>query len=353
MLDFHDATFILQFYDDQQVRKPMTIYHLLRGKRTTSVMHLAEQYGLLPYFNTVTYLNKEKYLATIHELIETGSLLDEAGELRLSQQGCLLRAKQPFQLASYPAINGWQYSHLSQDFYQKFVFIVQICSELSFKESHYLPVERDITRQKWAKRWFMQQEKTELPTRVYHEISQLSAKLTEEEAAIFIFSLTGHQSYGRTTQQLAQRWQKQAFEISWIQLAVVHTFIKEITAKPQNYPILSTLLPSTLAVTKRMNKSAQKTRDLLLEGQTVEAVMQRRGLKQSTILDHIVEIVMIDSTFNIDPFVSKAKQQKISQLMAQEPTLKIKALQAKLPEMSFFELRLVQIRKEVSEAGKD
>lgn len=352
MLDFHDSTFILQFYDEKQTRKPMTIYHLLRGKRTTSVMHLAEQYGLLPYFNTLSNLSKERYLETIRQLIEEGALLDEESELRLSAQGLMLKDASAFQLSSYPAVNGWKYGHNWQDFYQKFAFIVQISSELSYNETHYLPIERDIGRQQWVKKWLGQQKRTSLPTQLYTEMNQFFQTLSEEVAAIFVFGLTGHQLYGKTTEQLAQKWHKKTFEIAWIQLAVNHALLSELATNAQTYPLLSTLFPQEGTVTKIINKSAQKTQALLLQGSTVEEVMYHRDLKKSTILDHIVEIVMLDNDFDITPFVSREKQEKIRQRIQQAPNLKIKALQELLPEMSFFEIRLVQIRNGEVQDGK-
>ena len=129
---------------------------------------------------------------------------------------------------------------------------------------------------------------------------------------MIVVRLSGFGKIGLTPLQAAEMAGLESARYYFEFLNGLHAMFDRILEDPASYPLLAGLIkqpdkevPLTL--------STEKTYMFLKKGYSIEEIAAVRKLKESTIEDHIVEIVLSIKDFCIDSYILPEKQHRIMQ----------------------------------------
>ncbi len=324
-----------------------SLYHLFQGKKSSQTIQDAHLYQLTPFFQTFSTVSREHIDGTVGNLVKAGLLagcskdrycptdkgLKELGEFRLKET---LPPKY---------LNGWKYHQLTNPFWERLSLLVQCCSNLVHGKKHFIPVQNKSETLTWVKMFIRNHRKSgDLAQNLYSELLDCLSAF-EGDRAILILRLTGHQRIGLTTSQAAEelKLEKVKFQLEF--LNILHYMIGTVLHHPDRFPLLKELVKDGRR-TFPFTLSTEHTYRFIQQGYNQEQIAAIRGLKQSTIEDHIIEIAFHDHDFDISPYVDREKQKKIEMAIRQVSAKKLKDIRDLVKDSSYFEIRLVMARSE-------
>lgn len=356
-LTYNDL-FILALFSNTQAKKGSTVFHILQGKRTASILYRAVDYSLEPFFGFFPQLDRSVFYQKLEELTSSGYLLytHDSKEYLLSQTGensvrqYLSDHYQPHHL------NWLTQGRMVRDVQRKIYFITQILSEIRYENKRYLPVEKEYDIQQWVKRWIATQSKPlkELAAAFGMEWKVLLSNLETENAVILVHLMSGHDIVGLTKKQLAQQMNIPELEITVRQYDAMSCLIQQIHEIHQQVPLFASIVKDTAAPNKNgLSHSAKETALLLEKGFSIEKIVHIRRLKKSTISEHLIELVILFPTVEIEPFIPKEIYTSLKTLLADSPEVSFQEASDRLVNLEFWWFRLMQIERRRANEGKN
>ncbi|WP_026828058.1 helix-turn-helix domain-containing protein [Exiguobacterium artemiae] len=318
----------------QNERTDRSLFHLLQGKRSATSLQDAHFYGLEAIFGMLP-LKKDRFEQLLQELEHAGwikreqtLMLTDAGRAQISPP--FLLDDLGGELRGYP-IHLWK----------RISLMIQsiVCLD---QNTFFIPVQQDSGVKEWVKQRIRQvPERSVWITTVYQELNKALHQLTEREAILISYRLSG-QKTGLSFPQLSERL---GTDLLSLQLEFMMAWRRCLRALPEDGLILS--LGNDIDHLK-MTQSAQKTWELLKQGYSVQQIAERRRLKKSTMEDHLVEIAMYATVFPTEQFVTAEQYEEVVRLSDQLHTFSLKRIKQELTqEMDYFQIRIVLARKVV------
>ncbi|MFX3624742.1 MAG: helix-turn-helix domain-containing protein [Ectobacillus sp.] len=323
-------------------RTSSSIYHLLKGKRSSQTLQDGTMYRLSFLFGIYKKLGRHEYDEQIEGLLnenwikkvqENTYILTPAGEEEFE----LYLKRHPFPMH----IHGLQYGDAGEAFWRRLSLIVQTISHLQSRTA-YLPIQQDQQITAWVKRFFLSVRfsREKLAQKLYEECESVLSLLGQKEVHVFVLRLTGARRVGYTKEQIAQIMKEDSFQIHLRFLNVLHFIVKTAIQCPTDYPLLAQIVSYDDYTV--LSLSTQKTYILWKQGKSMEEIAAIRRLKRSTIEDHMVEIAMHEPDFPLESFVPKEYIMKIQRIVERMQTRKLRVLkQYAGEEIGYFEIRLV------------
>lgn len=277
--------FILSCYKSGYPMRMSTLYHLLKGKKTTSVLTYGYFYNNLNNFNLLPKLKEASYYQTIKQLIQKGYLIEvEEGVLQLSEIGIELLSKK--KLPSLSQLNQIEYYKYDISFWEKIMFASQVVSERAYNEGKYIPIENSLFKQQQLKKWLKHQNEMLIP-QFYKEWEEMLDFIPEDDHIILLGQLVGHKEIGLTLNQIAVM-RNQDYFYTYLEFKnLLHQFIQIIETYPTQFLLFFELL--TLETSLIKTDSSQITNQLFRQYESISQVSQHRRLKESTVIDHLIE----------------------------------------------------------------
>ncbi|MBM6613717.1 helix-turn-helix domain-containing protein [Desemzia sp. RIT804] len=356
-LTYNDL-FILNLFSNSQAKKGSTVFHILQGKRTASILYRAVDYSLEPFFGFFPKLDRSTFYNILEELTSLGYLshLQENNEYlqtRMAEdsvQSYLSNHYQPRDL------NWLKQGRAVQDIQRKIYFLTQIFSEIRHENKRYLPVEKDYDIQQWAKKWIAKQETAlpELAVEFGMEWKRLLSSLETENAVILVHLMSGHNVVGLTKNQLAQQMNLPRLEITLRQYDSMCYLIKQMNDVYKQVPLFASVAQeATILNESGVSNSAKETAVLLKKGFSIEKIIRIRQLKKSTISEHLIELVILFPTIEIQQFIPDEIYLSLKKLLTDFPEASFQELSDRLPNLEFWWYRLAQIERRRENEGKD
>ncbi|WP_144532349.1 YpbB family protein [Bacillus pumilus] len=342
-LHYLDVMLMDSVYKLNGERSISAVYHLFKGKKSSqtiqdaSLFELSRYFGCYPAF-TRDQLNRSAFkLEEGHYIRKTDETLSitEAGQRMLHQH---------FSEKPMPAyFHGAKYHDKAKMLWMRLSLLVQVLSHHMAGSHQYVPIQRDVSIQSWAKSFLKQhQQKRKLSEELHHELEQLLMNLSDQEALIFVYSLTSNERIGRTYQQMAEWMKEDVWYVYLLFWNVLHYFIQ--SAQKGEAPIFQQLI-GDLEFKRVLTTSTHKTLELVQKGFDIEQIAHIRSLKKATIEDHIVELSIHEPSFSIEPYVSIEEQQAILAVARKLQTNKMKLIKEKLEHpFTYFQIRLALTR---------
>lgn len=326
-------------------RTVYAIFHLLQGKRSSQTIQDAHLYKLTPYFYSYPAITRSQLETIVGALIKRGMAV-EVNETKvvLTEKG---KEALMNKIAAEPlpaGLKGWKYHQVTDLFWGRLTLLIQVSSNLIHKERHFIPVRNKKELLAWVKQYIGQQEtdRFQLAEKLFAELAEaLDAPGINPE--LLVIRLSGYKKIGLTHLQAAERTGLDPARYHFEFLTAIHTVLERITAETWRYPLLSGLIKKPDQEVP-LTQSTERTYRLLEKGYTIEYISAARNLKESTVEDHIVEIVLSIKDFNIDAYVSPEKQQRIIEAMKEIPSKRLKQIREQVQDASYFEIRLVLAR---------
>ena len=333
-------TFILALFQRNHKLKSTTLYQLLIGRRTTSVLSYAYFHDLLPFFGSFPKLKEQELMNHLKQLERDKKIkriLDQSNYWGLIEESMI-------DVPDFiEAIDYYRYGRKEAEVWRLIQFLVQVSSYLG-KSNQYLPVENSpyyLARM----RQFVKQYKSELHQRIFDELTDLFSTLTDENADFLAQNFSGFQQNGATIFQLLP---PDCQEFPWNQLyvsAMRHRFYVALEKHPEFllYQFVQPVLQANF------NQSAQLSQAMFLKGDSEAAICQKRGIRPGTLHDHLLEWAFVDPNF---PFERVLTNEILAQFQLLPPdswNYPYKELLG-TSTFSFFELRLYQIQQKRGES---
>lgn len=316
-----------------------SIYHLLNGKKSSQTIQDSHLFSLKNYFRLFDSLTRESFDKIIKN-ISNKALIRESGEQRffLTVAGELRLEKNPF--PSY--INGWDYHHLTDLFWERLSLLIQVTSNLVYQETHYVPIQKNKVVHIWLKSTLknLQIPRDELGKMLFDELMMCFEMDKNIDPSILVFRLTGYQKIGLTPLQMAKKFKVEYTDYQINFINVIHFLISTVMYDSSRFPILSDLLKG-IKRNDSLTQSSRKTWVLLNQGYSIEQIAGLRHLKTSTIEDHLVEFALNVDNFSIDTYVDIEMQKRILEISRQAETKQLKRIRNDSETTSYFQIRLV------------
>ncbi|WP_223881846.1 helix-turn-helix domain-containing protein [Niallia endozanthoxylica] len=342
MLTFNQLIILFCLHKLQGERTIYSIYHLLHGKKSSQTIQDAHLFQLTPFFQTDTNMSRELLEKNISFLLNEQLIVEKAnqhysvtlkGENRLNQA-----------LAQTPIpnhLNGWKYQRTAIVFWERLSLAIQVISHLKKRESKYIPIQRKADTLLWMRQFLKQNRlsRDALGLQLYEELVMCLESDFSIVPEYLVIRLSGFRSMGLTESQAAQTFQMELSYYHYHFLSTLHYVTGYIEENPGQLPILHSFLGKSQK--HQLTNSTEKTYALLKQGNSVTDIMTIRGLKKSTIEDHLVELALNIKSFSIDSYVSIEKQELIKKAAKAVQTKQLKQIRSMVSNTDYFEIRLV------------
>lgn len=318
-------------------------FHLLRGKRSGQTIQDVGLFKLYPFFGILRKLSRKTFDDSIQVLVANGWIvIDTQDYFTVTASGI-----QHVQKAELPFFDGWHYRGNEHLFFARLALIVQTLSYQTAQQKAFLPIQRNEQIQAWCRAFLIatQYKKQHLQQPLFEEMMQTlqASTMTEQQRQMIINRLSGASVAGIAWQQMSLQLEITELDCQLLFISGLHAWLEEINDKQ---PPLLSKLAEQIRVENVLTGSAYQTAQLYWQGYSLAQIGELRGLKMSTIEDHIVELAMNEPTFMIRPFIEEADEAAVHEAMANYMTKKLKVLREVLPHLSYFQIRLALTRGE-------
>lgn len=332
--------FILALFQEHGKLKPSSLFHLLKGKRTTSILSFGFFHDLLHLNGMLPKYEQEAFWHTIDTLIAEGSLVARDEEVLITPSG--IKAIQKLPTEFLEKVDYFTLGRRSEKMWRLVQFTVQVASNLG-KTNHYLPLE---TSPEYTEkiRYLVRQYPDQLADRIFQELTVIFESMPAKAADYLAQTFTGHQVIGHAVYQLTP---DNFREFPWSQLyhdSHTQYFFRLLQQHP-DFLLYQLTAPYYL---ENENQSMHKTRELFLTGYSKEQIMKQRHLKAGTINDHLIEWALRDPRFPFSAFISSAALEKLVTLDGDYRNWDYREILAAY-QIPFEEVRLYQIMRKREE----
>ncbi|MCI1903712.1 MAG: hypothetical protein LKJ03_06495 [Enterococcaceae bacterium] len=301
-----DSFILLLFRSGFKMRRS-TPYHLLRGKRTSSILCFGFFYELLPLFGLLPRLSKTEYEAAIARSIKKGLLIASGETIQLAPAVT-------DQLSIPHGLDAYRWGRDDEKKRQLLWFALQVSSNLAHQMTDYFPLEGQWANRQIVKDWLKKQPLDQISflKKFQAEWQQLFSALPADAGERLSRTWSGYGQVGESMQAVYPKAPEYPEAVLLQAKADLHMLLAALEKLP--LPLLRALvagfppLPPTLSATK----------ELLKEEIDFDTLVRRRRLKASTLRDHLLDLAIYDAQFPFAYFVSPAALRDFSKRPLEE-----------------------------------
>lgn len=346
----YDEMFLLRLFSEGKPLKETSLFYILQGKRTASMLYRSVDYGLESIFGFLPKLDRTDYQRKLRHLISVNylTLIEESQELILTADGQAALEAYFAELYEPIHLNWLTEGKIVIDFQKVLYFLTQILSETRYSNKRYIPIEKNTAIQQWVKRWLRRQSTSqhELGIQFGLEWKKVLSQLDPHNAVILVQLMSGHDRAGWTRAQIAQQLNLEEAEVRVRILDALNFIVQYTAAHKEDIPLFASILWELKQKNQNgISKSALDTLVLVQQGYTLEQICQIRKLKKSTVSEHIIECVIVEPTIKVSDFVPKEVYRSLQQLFEENADLTHQEAAEKIPHMEFYWFRIMQIER--------
>ncbi|MBB5172932.1 helix-turn-helix domain-containing protein [Texcoconibacillus texcoconensis] len=321
-------------------------YHLLVGKKSAQSIQDGPLYGVESLFGVLPYLKKDHVEEIRRQMLNKGFIVEDENRMTtITEEGRQFHNHQRDHKPIPESLAGGEYEFSGQAdwFWRRLVLFWQSLSYARHNDYTFLPIDYDRTIQTWVKKHFPRNKEgqSKWAKQLFHELSTFLQSIDDLRAEVFTRKLSGYQHVGETVEQLGETFDYDADYVYLLLRSTIHELINTIRENPQNFRALAEFVMPLEANSSVLTDSANITRRHLFNGLAIDEIAKERGLKRSTIEDHIVEMAYRLKDFPISAFVSYEDQKEIWQAAKQQDTKRLKQIKEEISaDIDYFAIRL-------------
>lgn len=291
--------FILALLQKKNKLKLTTLYQILIGKKTSSVLSYAFFMDLLPYLGSFPQLSEAEFQQTIKNLLHDSSIEVKDGMLMITKEQI---TPSFLDEQEYRAINYFRFGRKDETAWRVIQFFIQQLTTKHPNETIALettPYYTEILRK-------LKLDDTEkIKQRVYEELQELFSKLPSQQSDLLVATLSGGMIAGETFYQVFP--EIETIKGQLYRASAWHNLYHELL-QHNDYVLYRVIKQPFL---ENLNQSVLMTRMAFLEQQSIETIAQKRRLKESTIRDHLIEWAILDEQFPFALFPMKVIDEQV------------------------------------------
>ncbi len=298
--------FILSLFVSRNKLRLSTLFQLISGKRTSSVLIYSFLNDLLFLHGSFPKLEQTEFLAIIDRLEQEKLLVLTDNHASITALG---EEKIKHSDFSWQGIRYDRYGRTDKVSWRLLKFAVQVVSNLTNGTSGYLPIETSPFYTTQIKKWLAQVNlnREKLTEKIYEEFVVLFQMMPDELADFLANQFTGNRELGLLPYQLTN---KREVQVALFEARAVHTLLTNLE-QHSDFLLFKLIQP---LIEQNLNHSMLVTRKLILEGYSFEQVMTARQLKKGTVTDHFIEWLLFFDDFPYEAMISKKTAVYLSQL---------------------------------------
>ncbi|NIK12330.1 helix-turn-helix domain-containing protein [Alkalibacillus almallahensis] len=320
-------------------RTPRSVLHILRGKKSAQTFQDSRLFRLTAFYHVLPKLSVETFDQAINQLKKDGLIEEQDSLVVITEMG-----EQFCQDDWRFELNGMDYGAITRPFYIRLQLLIQSVSNLIHKQTQFFPITDNESVQASIKKLFNDYDPLAQNGDVlYDELNRLFRLLNENEANLMMLTISGSDQIGLSYQQLAEKWQTNPIMIELSVQSALHQWLRYISSNPDSFNLIKQLIPKQEE--NRLTESALVTKHMYNRGMSIDQIVEKRGLKPSTIEDHIVELAMKEYLFSIREFISLEDEKRIRHVLEEDTTKRLRKIKEQLDDqLSYFQIRLVIAR---------
>lgn len=334
--------YILSLFQHGYKVKTSTLYHLLRGKRTTSVLIYGFLYDNLVAFGLFPLLSKTTYEECIQQLC-VNNLLKRYSEVEVQITSNGIERNR--QTKHFLEINNYLFGKAELACWRLLQFSVQVISNMSYHQINYIPLETSPYYQEKIKMWLKLMPKKELIRQNKMEWTEIFSELTDKEANFFAQQFSGYQLIGKAVFQLVEDDMNELTYFLWLKNRRQH-LLSKIISLPNSALLKRLILP---VLKENGNQSMYTTIDYLKNNCTIEEIVTKRKMKRGTIQDHLIEYALTNE-FSFELLLSHHHFPENYHLIDCR-IWNFQTIKKSMPQLDYFLFRLYQIQQIKNERG--
>ncbi|QPC46731.1 helix-turn-helix domain-containing protein [Mangrovibacillus cuniculi] len=324
-------------------RSYSSIFHILKGKKSSQTIQDIHLFSLTAYFSILPKLSKEQFMERLNSLRDDQYISLDTELIKVTSSGLNKMHNAPI---LFPFLNGWSFHKVTKERWEKMNLLIQVVSNALSQNKNYIPIVQDEKVQKELK-FFLASHLTSQTLKEFAHtlLEECSVVFEEMETAptLLIKKLSGVKTSGQTMYQLADEWNVSEIEMQLMWLHAWHEWMA-IYERLQP-PLLSMLLQTTNNVSL-YTSSTQHTKRLLDMGNSLEDVASIRGLKKSTIEDHVIELALMDPHFDSSILLTQEEERLINEAIETLQVQRLKPIKESVGDaISYFQIRLCIARR--------
>ncbi|MBS4176477.1 helix-turn-helix domain-containing protein [Lederbergia citrea] len=324
-----------------------SIYHLLTGKKSSQTIQDAHLFQLTHLFKTLPGLKRQQFNAYIDTLHQESYLNEgeESTKYFVSDQGydAYMTFFQRCPMPEY--IQGLKLQDATILMWKRLTLLIQAASHLIHSINRYYPIQRDPEIYTWVRDFLTNYRggRSRLSKDLFKELHTIFSTDFPENPFLIVARLSGWERIGLTGKQTAEQMGLEETEYHYRFLNGLHFIIQTVTQQRGAFPILNSLITDVYQKVP-YTKSTFRTYELLQQDFSILQIAAMRGLKESTVEDHIIEIALSDRDFSIDSFIDQKTAAEISDIAKRLGQRKLKPIKEQVQDISYFQIRLVLAR---------
>lgn len=328
---------ILTLFSEGDKLKGTTLYHLLRGKRSSSVLLYGFFHDILRFSGMYPRFSENDLIQLLAMYGKKGLLEQEEVYFFLTEKGA--EANRQFLMNhTVSHMDFFRFGRSDLEIWRLIKFAVQVASHLSAEENRYVPLESDVFFSAQIKRWLSLRPKAVTISKVQQELGKIFGSMEQWQADFLANQFSGFEMAGLVSFQLAETHDKA--QIFLIERDALHAFLTQLSLHEDF--ILHQLAKTLFA--KNLNSSMLMTKSLVLKGLNFEEIVQRRGLKKGTVQDHLLEWAIQDPNFPYERFLSDGDAEYLMKLDQKAKDWSFKEVFSE-NAMDYLTFRLTQIKQ--------
>ncbi|AMB93448.1 hypothetical protein ACWOE5_09100 [Aerococcus sanguinicola] len=258
---------------------PNSTYQVLIGKRTPSTLYFAKKHQLEAYFGLFPQLKKSDW----GQVLAQQASRQDYSNTKLSFLAALLDYRQ-----------GMVFPQSRQKRYEAYLLLVQAASQLAYGQKRYVTVTQDWEVQQFVKAYFSQlriQGREAFTASFYQEWARLLEDWPQDQADFLLSQFSGHDLPALAAEDWLDLLQGQAFSLA---RQFVLGRLDQALESAEGCPYLIYFKKGLDRRFPAWKPSADLTLKGLDQGASLAEVQARRGLKASTLADHLIEVAIFD-----------------------------------------------------------
>lgn len=315
------------------------------GKRTPSNLFMAEKNHLQNLFNVGCPLSTVEWEDVLHRLIQQNYVTKKEGIYTGTSLGEIRKKEFTEETIIFKDISSLEFAQTRRVFWNWFVFVSQVLSEIAYENKQYIPYTSNKEEQLIVKRWLKNQQTS------IKELRQLWADtftaylqdLPDKYRSLLIDQLVGYNKEGLTNRQLSEKYNLSTVELSLVMNHLMQLMIDRLYQTES--PIGSLMREVHQLNNFGLSQSAAVTLKLIKESWTIKAISNKRRIKPNTVKEHILEIALVKGDMPASLFVPVDAYRDLNALFELNPSLTFKEAMETLKECEFFWYRLVEIER--------
>lgn len=335
-------------------------YYILRGRKANQTIQDVHLYSLYPYYRLFPQLSKENWDKIVSKLLQRKRIEEIEGgaggrkpSFVLTASGLHFAREQydRYQLHRWFApFNQSSLTYNAELFWHRLHLLVQTISQTAAASMNFIPVVSDRRIQQWVK---MQVGDSRVragwKSHLADELYALWAPFPAQVQKLIVAQLSGAAQTGKTLGQLAKQQGESEYYLHVLFRFGLVSSIQRLHQEKEQFPYLHALVQvhDPENGDARLSESASRTYALVKRGYHKDEIAKLRGIKVSTVEDHLVEMALRCREWNCSDYLPADQATEIVSASEKLGTSRLRMIKDHLgKDVSYLQIRLALAQRQ-------